>query len=223
MKRAVLTAFATLALATSAAACGGDDDPGAEVASLGTDPPSEEPATTDPPATQPTGSDPVSSAPTDGSTPSSTPMDPQEAALAYTECMREHGIDMPDPEFDENGGAMVQTVGEGSNPADQEELREAEEACSPIMENAVSEVEIDPEQEAEMREQMLEYAQCMREHGIDMPDPEFTENGGVTLEIGGPDGPEFSEEEFNEANEACGQGEGGMFAIGPGTVPGGEE
>ena len=30
-----------------------------------------------------------------------------------------------------------------------------------------------------MREQMLEFAECMREHGIDMPDPVFGDDGGV--------------------------------------------
>ena len=28
---------------------------------------------------------------------SSVPTDPEEAQLAFAECMREHGIDMPDP------------------------------------------------------------------------------------------------------------------------------
>ena len=35
--------------------------------------------------------------------------------------------------------------------------------------------EIDPEREAEMREELLAFSECMREHGIDMPDPVFSE------------------------------------------------
>jgi hypothetical protein len=30
--------------------------------------------------------------------------DPRDAFLAYARCMRENGIDMPDPQFDEGGG-----------------------------------------------------------------------------------------------------------------------
>src|SRR5215216_639521 len=37
---------------------------------------------------------------------SSAPTDPQEAFLAYSACMRENGVDMPDPEVveDDSGG-----------------------------------------------------------------------------------------------------------------------
>ena len=56
------------------------------------------------------------------------------------------------------------------------------------MEDAVGEIEIDPEQQAEMQEEMLEFAECMREHGIDMPDPVFGDDGRVEVGIGGPDG-----------------------------------
>ena len=40
-----------------------------------------------------------------GASPSpSAPTDPQEAFLAYAACMREHGIDMPDPQVSDEGG-----------------------------------------------------------------------------------------------------------------------
>ena len=96
--------------------------------------------------------------------------------LAYTECMRDHGVDMPDPQTDGEGRTMV------ALDADPEsgEFQEAQTACEPLMDNAISQMEIDPEREAEMKEQLLEYAACMRDHGIDMPDPTFGENGRVT-------------------------------------------
>ena len=76
---------------------------------------------------------------------------------------------------------------------DSENFEEAQEACEPLMEEAVGEIERDPEREAEMREQMLEYAQCMRDHGIDMPDPTFSDDGGVQIGVGG-DGSEIDAE-----------------------------
>ena len=33
-----------------------------------------------------------------------------------------------------------------------------------------------------MREQLLEFTECMREHGIDMPDPVFSDGGRVEIE-----------------------------------------
>ena len=51
-----------------------------------------------------------------------------------------------------------------------------------MLENARGAMEIDPEQEAEMREQMLEFTECMREQGIDMPDPVFGDDGGFSVQ-----------------------------------------
>ena len=120
--------------------------------------------------------------------------------LAFTECMRDHGVDMPDPQPAGDGGGRVITM-EGEE-MDRERFEEAQEACEPLMEEVVGEIERDPEREAEMREQMLEYAQCMRDHGIDMPDPTFSDDGRVEIGVGG-DGSEIEAEEMDGANEAC--------------------
>ena len=166
---------------------------------------------------------------TDDSTPDATaesddePVDPEEAFLEFAECMRDHGIDMPDPQIvsegGERGGAMVVEGGEGFDPND-EEFREADEACSPIMEDARGSFEIDPEREAEMREQMLEFAQCMRDQGIDFPDPQFDGDGRVTMQVeSGPgSGPDVDPEEMQAAAEECnvdGTGPGFVFGAAP--------
>jgi hypothetical protein len=44
----------------------------------------------------------------------------------------------------------------------------------------------------------------MREHGVDMPDPQFDENGGIGIMVGGPDGPRIDPETMQSAQEACG-------------------
>jgi hypothetical protein len=79
-----------------------------------------------------------------------------------------------------------------------------------------------------MQEQALAFAKCMREHGVDMPDPQFSGDGNFGIAISsGPDdssnsgGPPFdpNSQEFKDANEACGQN-GGGFTLSSGTVPG---
>lgn len=205
------------------AACGGDDGDGASGGGVATLPPTTlAPSTTvatddDTGAGQPAADD--TDAPDGTAAPGSDAADgapssdPEQAMLDYAECMRDNGIDMPDPEFTGDGG-MVMTMGaaaEGEGP-DPEEYEAADEECAHFMEAARSNIEIDPEEQAEMQEQMLEYAQCMRDQGIDMPDPQFDENGGMTMQVGEPGdedpGPR-ADEEFAEANEECGQ-EGGM-------------
>jgi hypothetical protein len=49
----------------------------------------------------------------------------QEAALAFARCMRAHGVDVPDPKF-ENGGVLMQSgPGAERNPR----FEQAEKAC----------------------------------------------------------------------------------------------
>ena len=37
----------------------------------------------------------------------------QEQALAFAQCMREHGIDMPDPQFGNDGNGATVGIGDG--------------------------------------------------------------------------------------------------------------
>lgn len=136
------------------------------------------------------------------------PSDPQEALLAYVACMREHGVDMPDPQFAGDGGVTTFVEGENGNaqgftggPGDPA-WQEAQDACGSLMGGTVR--DLDPAQQAEMQAQALAFARCMRAHGVDMPDPRFDANGGVTIMIGGPDGPRLDPEVLEEAQTACG-------------------
>ncbi len=181
------------------AACGSGGAPAAEVASLGTD-----------------------TAPLDttGDTAADEePVDPEEAMLEFTECMRDHGVDLPDPETDGSGRGAIVLQNEG----DDEDFQEAQEACQPIMDEAMGEIEIDPEREAEMREELLAFSECMREHGIDMPDPVFQDGGGVRVEMGAPAGgaTPADDEEFQAAAEECNKG-GDMMMAAPSVVSGGD-
>ena len=164
---------------------------------------------------------------TDSSTPDS--VDPEDAFNEYTECMRDNGIDLPDAQVvtadgsgraSNGGGPIIVTntmpEGDSGGPQDDgpdfdptsDEYKEADEECQPILEAVMSDIEIDPEVEAEHREQMLDFAECMRDHGIDFPDPTFSENGsgGVSVQIGEEgdgNGPPPDDEAFQEANEEC--------------------
>jgi hypothetical protein len=72
----------------------------------------------------------------------------------------------------------------------------------------------------EEQDKILAFARCMREHGVDMPDPDFS-SGGVTFGIGGPDqksGIDPGSETFQEAQRAC---QSLMPGDGPKTTTGG--
>jgi hypothetical protein len=130
--------------------------------------------------------------------------DPRADALAYSSCMRDHGItDFPDP--DANGGIAIQAGEHGGTTLDPEspQFQAADEACKSLLPPPPSEG-----QQEEERAEMLEYARCMREHGFpSFPDPE--PDGGINID--GAEHPELdpNNPQFQEANEACGgPGEG---------------
>lgn len=203
-RRMAVHGLLTLLLVGGAAACGGGDDGSDDVATLGAE-----------------ADDPRDEA-RDGSGEELTDAEREDAMLEFTECMREHGVEMPDPQ--QGGGGGFAITNEVNGPGDAEAFEAAQEACGEILDDAFGErPQLSPEEEAEMRDNMLAFAECMREHGIDMPDPEFgTEGGGFSVRVeassGADRGPRPDDEEFQEAQEAC-QGELGFEeGEGPGMV-----
>jgi hypothetical protein len=170
------------------------------------------------------------------STTTSAAVDPEQAFLDFTACMREHGIDMPDPQIDSAGGGFafgitIEGSAEAGAPDDTEmqKMQEASEACNHFLEGVVQEFER-PDM-SEMQDQMLAFSQCMRDHGVDMPDPVFSEDGGESIFGPGEEGTAIeidpNDTTFQEAQEACNEifgGNSGVMTItggGPGGGPGG--
>jgi hypothetical protein len=138
--------------------------------------------------------------------------DPQEAMLAYAQCMRENGVDMPDPQVvDDGDGQMGFSIGgpgndSGGRQPSKDEFEKADSACRHFLANMVQD-KGGPQMSAEDQDKVLAFARCMREHGVDMPDPDFS-GGGVMIKGGPGDGgsrPDFdpSSDEFQAAQEAC--------------------
>jgi hypothetical protein len=124
----------------------------------------------------------------------------KQAMLDYARCMREHGIDMADPQFDQGGGRVIQkSDARGTTP---EQQRAAERACAKYQ----KQIKPPPMSAAEKQKQRaaaLANAKCMREHGIDMPDPTFDENGGIEQRIEQGSGIDPESAKFREAEKAC--------------------
>jgi len=121
----------------------------------------------------------------------------EEQALAFSECMRENGVpDFPDPQI-EDGRIQMRIGGpDGGGQLDQEAMEEAMEACEDLAPRGGG--NLSEEDRQEMQDRFLEYAQCMRDNGYDMPDPDFSGDGGLFRMEGEPDDPAFQ-----QAQEAC--------------------
>jgi hypothetical protein len=123
-------------------------------------------------------------------------LDGQEAILAFVACLRDNGIDLPDPQF----GAAGPFGGDPDALANVDfmsgEFLDAMEACQGFLDSL--QPDLDPEQQAEQNEQLLRFAECMRREGIDFPDPDPIrgltigslrgEDGGMAID---PFSPEF--------------------------------
>jgi hypothetical protein len=150
-----------LALTLAVAACGGGNHPSG-VASLGA-------------SGQPT-----------ATTAANGRQDPRQAALAWARCMRQNGINMPDPQITGSGGNLniTQDGPIGVNKKDPR-VKTAQDACQHYLArgSAGGSNGSDPRQ----HQRELQFARCMRQHGVHMSDPR--PDGGFTTEGDDKDSP----------------------------------
>lgn len=110
--------------------------------------------------------------------------------VKFAQCMREHGIDVPDPE--PGGNAVRVRVGQGVDPAT---VDKANEECAQYRPIGAG-----PKMgDAAFADAVQKYAKCMRDNGVDLPDPEV--DGGrmmIKAPKGGLDSPEAK-----KAQELC--------------------
>jgi hypothetical protein len=99
----------------------------------------------------------------------------EEAVLEFAECMRENGFpQFPDPEIDSDGQVTFDPARfEGIDPQS-EEVRAAFDVCSVFIEG----VALAPGglnfADPEFQDQLLALAQCLRDEGLDVDDPNFS-------------------------------------------------
>jgi len=121
----------------------------------------------------------------------------EEGVLDFAQCMREEGINFPDPTFDIDGNPQFDNL----EIENEEEFENAFENCEDILRNALPEqFDLDPEVEAALVDASLEFSQCMREQGIDFPDPKPGEFGFFAFRDADID---FTSEAVQNAFEIC--------------------
>lgn len=128
----------------------------------------------------------------------------------FAGCMREHGVDLPDPEPGTGGGVRFRAGGPG---ADKAKLEAAHTACKSLLPNGGNPEPLD----AEQLDRLREHAKCLREHGLNVPDPD-PGNPGIAISVDGVD-----KEKADAAMKAC-EGllpDGGKVAAGAGKATGG--
>jgi hypothetical protein len=123
----------------------------------------------------------------------------KQAALEFARCMRRHGIDMPDPQF--SGNKITQEIKGrpgGAKGPDDPKFTAAQQACQQYLPNGGQPIRPNPQEQ----QRLLRFARCMRQHGIDVPDPGAS--GGIVIK-GGPSTAKPDEPKFTAAQQACQQ------------------
>jgi hypothetical protein len=119
------------------------------------------------------------------------------AAVAYSACMRKHGVPwFPDPQ---GSGDTQFSHGVRKNSP---QFKTAERACAELLPNGGIE---NPQEQALHLREMLAYAVCMRGHGVPrFPDPHAAPDGTPDFgEIGPSTGVDLNSPQVKAAQQAC--------------------
>jgi len=152
----------------------------------------------------------------------------EERLLAFAECMRKNGVDFPDPVVEADG-----TVTFGSRPGSggggpaalleigrDPDLPAARDTCQGLVESLAFGPGQGGSDLVEVQDALLEFAQCMRDNGIDIGDPDMSAFAPGANNDDGPVGPfgstvmeiEIGDADFAAVFEVCQQQlpEGGL-------------
>ncbi|MFE7511648.1 hypothetical protein ACFU8I_10545 [Streptomyces sp. NPDC057540] len=114
-----------------------------------------------------------------------------DQAFEHRKCLREQGLDVPEPKPGESGVGL--TI--GGDGMSKEKMEKAFKACA----SKAGGAGFGKEPTQADKDKALAYAKCMRENGFNMPDPKF--DGGAQQAMPIPQGAQ--KEKFDKAAKAC--------------------
>jgi hypothetical protein len=117
-------------------------------------------------------------------------------ALVFTRCVRQHGYDLPDPQLEGNNVGLQLPNYQGQRAP---KFQAAWQACRRYAPNGGQ-----PQRpSAQERQQALAFARCVRQHGINLPDPQITADD-IDQQL--PPGMRRDDPRLTAAEQACAQG-----------------
>ena len=125
----------------------------------------------------------------------------EEAMIDFAQCLREQGFDVGDPTVDADGNLQLPPIKitsavSGDDPeAGMADINERMASCEEHLEGVV--MTGGSSNASGFEDTLLEYAQCMRANGYDMPDPDLSSGGGM-IDLGDVD-----DDEFQAADTEC--------------------
>ena len=131
-------------------------------------------------------------------------LSPEDAQLLMARCLRDNGYDVKDPKNDEGLRSVLTPIFLAANEKGRTELFETIQACAqenniPLGDNADFE---NPEDVADRLDTELEFAQCLREKGIEVEDPSADRPLRPIL-VGLVQSGQYLEDQIREAATEC--------------------
>ncbi len=123
--------------------------------------------------------------------------------MSFAECMRDSGVpEFPDPVVTEDGAVDFAGGFEQFEDFDQDALEEGFDACVDHLEGLSFAPGGENFDLTGIQDTLLEFAQCMRANGFDLPDPDFS-NFDLASGVGPFGEIDPTDPGFEEALEAC--------------------
>ncbi len=140
-----------------------------------------------------------------------------QARLNFAKCMRAHGVNVPDPSPNAGpagggGGLGLRSLRSSPN------FQSANQACAKYRSQAFGLANLTPAQRAQFQQDLVKFAECMRAHNIDIPDPSTSGGGGFRIFRQLPSS-ERNSPKFQSALQACSSNIPFRRGAGPGGPP----
>jgi hypothetical protein len=127
---------------------------------------------------------------------SRSPGDRRAALVAFSACMRKHGLpNFPDPKAVGDGYGLTIGSENGLDP-NSPQFKNAQQTCKQLLPNGGTQ---NSQEQAKQLQTALTYAACIRSHGVpNYPDPKLHAGGGIEM------GEATNSPQFKTAQKACG-------------------
>jgi hypothetical protein len=127
---------------------------------------------------------------------SGSPTDRRETLVAFSACMRKHGLpNFPDPKAVGHGYGLTIGSENGIDP-NSPQFQRAQQVCKKLLPNGGPPT---AQEQAKQLQTALNYAACIRAHGVpNFPDPKLHAGGGIEM------GETTDSPQFKTAQKACG-------------------
>ncbi|MET4923071.1 hypothetical protein P3L51_12045 [Streptomyces sp. PSRA5] len=109
----------------------------------------------------------------------------QDQQLKVEECLQKHGVTINDAESGKGPSGI------DYNDMSETEINEVNKTCGA---DQMSRPDEHTQVDQKTKDKILDYAQCMRDQGLDFPDPTF-ENGGAMMPMNPSDNPEIVDQD----------------------------